>query len=129
MGFLCILFGLIEWTWCILMPVIGSLHLISKKYQSENADKRDLFKHWCYYWIAFFVLRVAFQFLSFLPSAITSILCILRVSALSVMASPKLGITTGVFESILSRTSSLSDLKDMIINMAVSRISGEKEKK
>lgn len=124
---MCVLIGFVEFIWCIVMPIIGSLHLISSKYKEDNKNKSGLLQHWCYYWVAYFMLRVLFGFLSFLPASITSILCILRVASLSLMASPKLNLTTAIFEQIHSKASMLTGAKDYIAGMIVNQIGGEKK--
>jgi len=129
MGFLCVLLGAVECVWCVLMPVIGSLHLISAKYKEENKAKSGLLQHWCYYWIAYFTLKVLCGFLSFLPGGITGILCAVRILLLGVMASPRLNLTTSVFEHIQSRTSMLGGIRDTAVNFVVGKISGDKKDK
>lgn len=129
MGFLCILFGAVEFVWCILMPVIGSLHLISSKYKEENKNKSGLLQHWCYYWIAYFTLKVVCGLLSFLPGGITGIICAIRILLLGVMASPKLNMTKSVFEHIQSRTSMLGNIRDTAVDFVAGKIRGDKKEK
>ncbi len=129
MGFLCLLLGAVECVWCVLMPVVGSLHLISAKYKEENKNKPALLQHWCYYWIAYFTLKVLCGFLSFLPGGITGILCAARIIALSAMASPKLNFTTAIFEQIQSRTSTLGSIRNTVIELVLGKTDGDKKDK
>ena len=121
MGFLCILAGIVELLCCILMPMFASLHLISEKYREKNKANNVLFKHWCYYWIAYFGLRMGCCLASFLPSGITGILCFLRVALLTVMALPRFNLPITIVEFLQSRAKQIGEIKDHLINFVLSK--------
>ena len=126
MVFLCLLTGAIELLWCVLMPVMGSLYLISNKHKEENEKKQELLKHWCNYWIAYFVLKLCCSFLCILP-IVGGILCCLRVALLSVMATPKLGLTNKIADFVQNKAGFLADIKIWAMNMIVAKIGGDKK--
>jgi hypothetical protein len=128
MGFLCIVIGIAELLCCILMPTFASLHLISEKYREKNNANTSLFKHWCFYWIAYFALRMCCGFFSFLPSGITGILCFVRVALLSVMALPRFNLPVLCMEFLQERIKNIGSMKDFIVSFIVGMISGEKKK-
>ena len=111
MGFVWIVLKIVEYLWCIVMPVCGSLHLISSKYKEENKSKHDLLKHWCIYWMAFAVLHFACGFLIFLPCVIKAIL---KLVILSALACPSLHLTLWLFDFLQSRSDILISLKNNI---------------
>ena len=127
MGFLCILLGIVELLCCVLMPMFASLHLISEKYREKNKANTVLFKHWCFYWIAYFALKMCCCFVSFLPSSITGILCLLRVSLLAVMALPKFNLPIAIFEFLQGRAKNIGEIKDFLVNLVIGKISGDKK--
>ncbi len=124
MSFLGILLELIELFWCTLMPIIGSLHLISPKYNQENSDKLYLLRHWCFYWMIFVVLNVFSGYLVIIPSAIR---VFLRIALLSLMASPKLGITLSLLEYVQGKTETIIGFKNMMAGFVKEQL-GAKEK-
>lgn len=128
MAILCLLSGAIEILWCVIMPVIGSLYLISEKHKEENKEKTELLKHWCNYWIGYFLLKLVCGFLCFLP-IIGGTLCLLRVALLSVMASPKLGVTNKIADFLQNKAGFLTDIKGWVMGMILDKIGGEKKDK
>ena len=128
MGLICIVIGLVEWIWCILMPIVGSLYFISSKNKDVNAEKTELFKHWCYYWVAYFVLNMLFGCLCFLPNMFSCFLHSLRVIALTLLASPKLNLTIGTFEYIFSKAGFLTGIKDTMMDLVVGLMGVNKKK-
>ena len=115
MSFLGLILMIIEFVWCIAMPICGTLHLISSKYEQENKNKQNIMRHWCYYWICFILLGAISSFLSFLPSRLFGILSFVKVALLSVMATPRLQLPLTVFEFIQGKAAVFLSLKDTIV--------------
>ena len=124
MGFICIVCCAIELIWCFLVPVIGSLYLISSKYHSKNEDKTILWKHWVYFWISFIMLKLSFSMISFLPGFLLGILNLVRILLLSLMVSPKLNLTVNGFEFVLAKGKLV---KDFLAQMVSEKITLQKK--
>ena len=87
----------IEFFWCTIMPIIGSLHLISATYKEDNSRKVELLRHWLFYWMVYMVANMLSGFLIILPTAINTFL---RVVTLAMLASPKLGMTLNLYDYV-----------------------------
>ena len=101
----------LEWVWCMLMPIIGSLHLLSKRYEESNSSKDYLFRHWCCYWIIYTLLRVLFSFICFFIPSFLSFLYILRILALAIVAFPKFKAAEKITDIALNNTKGFPKLK------------------
>ena len=121
MGFLCILIGIVELLCCVLMPMFASLHMISEKYREKNKANAVLFKHWCFYWIVYFALKMGCCLCSILPSSISGILCFLRVALLAAMALPRLNLPITIVEFLQGRTKTIGNVKDTIIEFVMAK--------
>ena len=109
MSFISFVLKLVEFVWCFVMPVLGSLHLISSKYRQENTNKADLLRHWCLYWMAFVILNLFSMYLPLVPSALINIL---RLAVLSVLATPKLQITLSLLDYIQGKADIIIGVKN-----------------
>eukprot|EP00831_Metopus_contortus_P027500 TRINITY_DN2309_c0_g1_i5.p2 TRINITY_DN2309_c0_g1~~TRINITY_DN2309_c0_g1_i5.p2 ORF type:complete len:156 (-),score=25.46 TRINITY_DN2309_c0_g1_i5:224-691(-) len=121
MEFLIVILRLIELLWCVVMPICGSLHLISLKYAEENRSKQDLFKHWCYYWIFFVSFAVLTGSLYFLPCTINKFMTFIRIGALSFLATPVHGYTISLFELILSKSEKMIHIKNIAVDFVLDK--------
>eukprot|EP00826_Nyctotherus_ovalis_P031709 TRINITY_DN2540_c0_g1_i1.p1 TRINITY_DN2540_c0_g1~~TRINITY_DN2540_c0_g1_i1.p1 ORF type:complete len:131 (+),score=51.27 TRINITY_DN2540_c0_g1_i1:130-522(+) len=128
MGFIGILLALVDWVWCFVMPLIGTLHLVSRKYHKENMNKTSLFSHWCYYWILYVFLNIAIAFVTFFIGKLGGLLSLLRVAVLSVMVIPKLQLTKTVSEKIVDNSGNFAEIKEKYVNKLVGLITKEKPK-
>jgi len=124
MSFVGCLLGMIDLLWCTLMPVLGSLHLISSKYAQDIPGKTTLLKHWVFYWICFIILNQFSGYLIIIPHAIR---VFLRIATLAVLASPKLGITLALFDYLQTKTAVIKGLQEQITGFVMEKI-GAKEK-
>ena len=129
MNFFIVLLMIFEWVWCVMMPIIGSLYLVSKKYQQENTPKSGLFHHWCYYWIIYVVLRVVTKILSIFLFKFNTLFYVLRVIVLCVIVTPSLDLTTNISEKVLSRSEDFNKIKDTCVKMLNEKILCRGDKK
>ena len=127
MALFCVLLHVVNLLWCIVMPLVGTLHLISPMFKEENRGKWQLMRHWCHYWIAFTACHLIFSFLEFLPTKLMTFLQIVRLLLLGAMATPALPVTSKVFEFLHSSGSSIISFKDWIYNWVLELL-GVKEK-
>ncbi len=125
MSFLGVVLSLVELVWCFVMPILGSLHLISSKYAQENSSKSDLLKHWCFYWMAFVLLQVFSGFIVILPDFLIKVL---RVGVLAAMASPKFGVTLHIYEEFKNHADHLIEIKTIVFAYIRETIFGYKSK-
>ena len=116
MKLLWFLLGLIDWLWCFLMPLIGTLHLVSEKYRKHNKDKAHLFTHWCHYWILFVFCNVIIGFVSLFISRLGILLTILRIVAMSVVVNPRFSLLSDVTEKIKDNAGDLTEIKENCLN-------------
>jgi len=116
MKFLWFLLCLIDWLWCFLMPLIGTLHLVSGKYRKNNKDKSHLFAHWCHYWILFVFCNVIIGFVSFFISRLGTLPTILRIVVMSVVVNPKFNLLSDVTEKIKDNAGDLTEIKENCLN-------------
>ena len=129
MSFIVILLMIFEWVWCVLMPIIGSIHLVSSRYHQENANKDGLFKHWCYYWIIYFILRIICSVLNIFLYKLEILFYALRILILCVIVTPKTHLTETITEKILSKSDTIKKMKDECITMFNKKILHRGDKK
>eukprot|EP00826_Nyctotherus_ovalis_P054455 TRINITY_DN712_c0_g1_i20.p1 TRINITY_DN712_c0_g1~~TRINITY_DN712_c0_g1_i20.p1 ORF type:complete len:182 (-),score=33.25 TRINITY_DN712_c0_g1_i20:64-564(-) len=129
MGLFIALLMVFEWVWCVLMPIVGSLYLIARKYHQENAPKENLFRHWCYYWIIYFVLRLVARILDIFLFKLSIIFYIIRVIILCVIVTPRLDLTTNITEKVLGRSDELSKFRDKCIAIFNKKVLHRDDKK
>ncbi len=127
MGLFCVLLHVVNFLWCMLMPLVGTLHLISPMFKEENRGKWQLMRHWCHYWLAFAAFHLVFSFLDFLPTKVMTFLYIVRIILLGVMATPVLPVTSMIFEFLQNNGARVLSLKDWVFNY-VQELLGLKEK-
>ena len=116
MGLVAFLLFLVNYLWCVAMPLIGTLHLISSMYKEENKGKSALMRHWCYYWLTFAAFHLALDLFNFLPAKVMTIMYIIRVLLLSVMATPVLPVTSAIFDFLQRNGAKVFELKDWVVN-------------
>eukprot|EP00826_Nyctotherus_ovalis_P054458 TRINITY_DN712_c0_g1_i4.p1 TRINITY_DN712_c0_g1~~TRINITY_DN712_c0_g1_i4.p1 ORF type:complete len:132 (+),score=49.12 TRINITY_DN712_c0_g1_i4:84-479(+) len=122
MSFIILLLMIFEWVWCVVMPIVGSLYLVSRKYHQENAPKENLFRHWCYYWIIYFVLRLGARVLNIFLYKLEIMFYVMRVIILCVLVTPKLDLTTNVAEQVLSRSGDLDRYRKAFVKMISQKV-------
>ena len=129
MNLLVVLLMIFEWVWCLMMPIIGSLYLISTEYERENSSKNKLFSHWCYYWIIYVVLRIVTKILSIFLFQFDILFYALRVIILCVIVTPGLDLSTNISEKVLNRSEDFNKIKNACIKMFNEKILCKDDKK
>ena len=128
MNFFSIILFLVDWIWCLIIPLLGSLHLVSMKYNKENTDKSHLFCHWCYYWIIYAIIGVLFGFVCFFISRLEGLMYLLRILILSVIVNPQFGFLSIIVEKSKNSIGDFSEIKEKAANKLVGFITKDKKK-
>jgi len=115
MNILYLLLSVLEIIVGVLVPAYATLSLISKDRKPTEDENRK----WGTYWILYVVIKISFEWLSFLPNFLSGILLLIRVAILANLIFGRAYGALDVWKNILSKKETWAPLIQQLRNIPV----------
>ena len=115
MNILYFLLSIVEIIVGILVPAYATLSLIANQRKPTDNENRK----WGTYWILYVVIKITFEWLSFLPNFLSGILLLIRVAILANLIFGKAYGALDVWENILNKKETWAPLIHQLRNLPI----------